>query len=700
MNRLQPSCVTIRVRVSCVLVLLACLGDRVMAAPYPDPPQQRAPWTPPKSQLAAPAVEAFRRVFDQGFGDPRGCEYRAIEIEITEGWDDTAKTIATHGWVLPKTTFAIAWNGLVYRTRSIGATADVAADVRALLDAHVKARQAALKDDPTADFYMWPMAEEGYYTAFQTLAPGKAALLLRLGQVALAERVWKATGIRDNAYAVVEDDWLWAQLVRGAGAHVRGDSELAIESWRRLPALAKAARTEVTGVVAGDQGARYLDEIDALLADEQRRVAHPTSPVDLGAVAKLPARERIVRLIAALDQVTHTGMTGPDPIVKALAAEGDAAVEPLIVAYQIDARYTRSRFVDFKHGDAGRYRHIIPVHEIAYGVLGQLVDTSYFQPTATDRRAIGDELRAYWKQWHGVSPAERQYRVFANDKLDEGQWLVAALQITARAGNRLAGEVLRTKSAPTVTALFERRANAGYTDLRQRGQLLEAFAAWDPAAARPFLAKTVRDGFAGWATAEHRGMDPYLGEVLASLTTARIAGGDPTALREYADWLVTTTPEQAQFAALRWLAPMIAHRDAPEIVRAAKTLFGKSAWVPLTAKRAGFYSLELLASDLVHVAAFRDHALAQLSNRTKLGTMTFKKGGLDVRTEAFQQGEGVDAKDPLLPKDGWTDTLRVADQYAASVVSGRIDAPRFRRYWPVAERDRAIAAIAAWLKTQ
>jgi hypothetical protein len=146
--------------------------------------------------------------------------------------------------------------------------------------------------------------------------------------------------------------------------------------------------------------------------------------------------------------------------------------------------------------------------------------------------------------------------------------------------------------------------------------------------------------------------------------------------------------------------PLIAHHDAPEMMRAAATLFGAgSPWVPLTAKRAGYDLVELLGTDLVHVPALRDHALAELANHAKHGTMRMMRGGLDVRTESYQQGEGVDPTDKLLPKDGWTATLRVADEYANNL-SHNPSAPRFRRYWPLAERDHVIAEIAAWLKTQ
>ena len=61
----------------------------------PVPPEQSQPWTPPPTKLAPVVVSAITELFDEGLSDPRGCEYR--EIEIT--WGES--TIKTHGWVLP-----------------------------------------------------------------------------------------------------------------------------------------------------------------------------------------------------------------------------------------------------------------------------------------------------------------------------------------------------------------------------------------------------------------------------------------------------------------------------------------------------------------------------------------------------------------------------------------------------------------------
>src|SRR5262245_37547524 len=81
-------------------------GDRPL---FPEAPRQQEAWKPPASKVPDEFVKAAALLFEQGLADPRGCEYRAVEL--TSGK-------RTHGWVLPakdgdKQRFAVCWNGLV-----------------------------------------------------------------------------------------------------------------------------------------------------------------------------------------------------------------------------------------------------------------------------------------------------------------------------------------------------------------------------------------------------------------------------------------------------------------------------------------------------------------------------------------------------------------------------------------------------------
>ena len=98
----------------------------------PVPSEQSKPWTPPQTKLSPMAVSAITELFDEGLADPRGLEYREIEITAGLGEGD----VKTHGWVLPgngKELFAVTWSGVVYPLKSAGPPADLKKDVADLL---------------------------------------------------------------------------------------------------------------------------------------------------------------------------------------------------------------------------------------------------------------------------------------------------------------------------------------------------------------------------------------------------------------------------------------------------------------------------------------------------------------------------------------------------------------------------------------
>ncbi len=389
---------------------------------YATPPQETAPWAPPRTALDAHVVSAATKLFEQGLGDPRGCTYREIDLVLGNVWNGGGEVKKTHGWVFADGAYAVAWNGLVYRPKSVGPPADLQADVRALLDADDAARRKAEHDNPGLGYFQRPTTYEGFFVATESVTPLKTMLLLRLGDGQLARRVWDALGTREgtDAYRVAADDWLWSLYDRGVNAHMRGDVDLAIESFRSLPALAKAADAECAarGVKAPDKGSyfSYLDGIDGLLAEELRRARSHGPPMNdaaIAALARLPQADRIAKLIGALDQVAArqwgqpgAPALGEDPIVKALIAEGEPAVAALIDAFENDTRLTRS--VQFWR-DFARHRTVLAVYEAAYVALSGILHAPFFEPGSTGdnltaggveaRRVVGKRIRDYWAKW-------------------------------------------------------------------------------------------------------------------------------------------------------------------------------------------------------------------------------------------------------------------------------------------------------------
>src|SRR6185436_6273925 len=106
----------------------------------PQPPQQNAAWQRPESKLPPKLVAAVELLFKQGMADPRGCEYRRIEVVVGNVWNGGGQGLVTHGWVLPAQKgageqFAVCWNGLVYPLMSAAEKADLEKDIAELIAA-------------------------------------------------------------------------------------------------------------------------------------------------------------------------------------------------------------------------------------------------------------------------------------------------------------------------------------------------------------------------------------------------------------------------------------------------------------------------------------------------------------------------------------------------------------------------------------
>jgi len=482
------------------------------------PPKQSAPWRLPETRLPKTFASATTVLFAQGLADPRGCEYREVDVATGSCWQGDGGVRTVHGWVLPakedeKQRFAICWNGLVYPISQIGKKADLRADAGGAIRDDEERRAKQAKERPDFPFYRHRGAiSERRSVAHRSMLPLKACILLRLGEIESAERFWEGwtagmqKGTNDDSthladpYIMLATDWTWALFDRAVCAHMRGDDNLALVSartlvpiWEKVEAEAERRgfeRPYAPREKADPKHLPFLEPIHMLLADQERRAkARAADPPGAEAGVGEDKKARIARLIRSLEGVSARQFAQPGGSVTALIKMGDAAVEPLLDCLESDNRLTRS--VQF-HRDFFRHRSLVGVHEAAYVALAGIQQTSFLGVTCpggslssrgeTGRRQVADEIRAHWERFRGVSLAERWYQILADDEMHPKQWLQAAVGVVRPADVRvypggtfsggiivhsdrkrgeepgLRGEVLRAKTDPSVTALMAKRA--------------------------------------------------------------------------------------------------------------------------------------------------------------------------------------------------------------------------------------------------
>lgn len=639
----------------------SCLAELQL----PEPPQQHKSWHADAS-IPTNIVSAAEILFAQGFPDPRGCEYREIEVEVSGVWDGKNSMVKTRGWVLPEKSedtnrFAICWNGLIYPVAKISAPADVRAEITNV----VSAARFGWRDNSAAG--------ESETVLFVNALSARILLLLRCGETAAALTNWSPNqrmmfgggGGRspqpNDPYLEFAIDWAWAMFDRTICAHMRGDESLALATARQLAKVqpeieAECARRGFQRQPYYDYQRRnekkpyleFLDQLPQLLADLERREkeASRVSVIQSGLQNIINQTERIAALIRDLDlvQARQWGQPGwvnlpEDSIVSALIQEGDPAVEPLLDCLDNDKRLTRS--VGFGR-DFFRSRTVIPVHDAARVAVLSILQAGFGDGTA--------EIRAYWEKYKNLKLEDRWYAIL-NDDTAASRWSEAATHITqpenvttfpgglstatpapTNAPVRLRGEILRSKFNPTISELMARRAlevpeaDPKSYDISAACEMGLHLMAWDSQAAAPVvktLSKRCR------TVMEYSGQQ--LGGLLTKLSLARAQAGDADAFEDYAAWLPTTSPAQMDNSISEWLEPLEKFPTNALLQSAAEKMFvdtnsawGRLPWLPWP--QTG--SDNPASSALVNVPAFRRLLVRELDRKEVCGSVSWQASGM------------------------------------------------------------------------
>lgn len=678
-----------------LLLLPMLLGQAGQAPKFagkeiPDPPQQRAPWQAPETKLPRFLVSAAEVLFEQGIADPRGCEYR--EVEIGEG-----KLIKTRGFVLPERPgdagrFVVCWNGVIYPAFSVGEPVDLDAEVRALAEAAERDRQkpggATIRFNRRGliDGFQWGPAGDRDWAVTESHLALKVCLLLRLGRADLAEALfagaigWKPTGTRRDlrnygiSYLTIAQDWAGDLFLRLVVAHIRGDDAVALDAARRLSAFNAAveAKAEAMGFPRqahqqqpGAKGPTpylsFLGQLSLFLSDHERRAKEPPrGPIPPKGAE--PAA-RVAALIRDLDQVGDgrqmimSGIASPfgAPIVKELIEEGDAAVEPLLAVLESDERLTRA--VDYDDRGDSLWRNVHPVREIALPALRQIVRFGRLpaEVEAGDAKGQAEAIREFWRANRDIPLADRWYRDLADDSAGADRWLEAAGGIVAPAGNGasglrpsarspkpgpMQGESLRAGRDPSVSALMAARIVAivrsspgDDAGLGKASQMALIFARWDLEAALPSLRAVMAEALARDARLPAAGATssarPWEG--IATYTLWRAKGGDLAALDEYAAWIRKVGPKPDRgHRDIGILEPLWTYPDRPALAESVHLMFNTpgSPWLPLASDMdSGPFSDQLITSPMICVPGFREAVIAALADEAEVGTAGPGEGG-------------------------------------------------------------------------
>jgi len=730
---------------------LAQAGDAVA----PVPPQQNEKWTPPATNLEPAVVDAITQLFKDGLPDPRGCEYREIEIAESKKW-----TFKTNGWVLPGVgaqKYAIAWNGVMYPVVSVGVPVDLPKEIAAIAPNQRRFNGYGVG---------WPMSDQLSSNVEVGALPIHVAFLLRLGEGKLAEEMWDA-GYADQGnipapdpYLEMASVWLDRWYNRAVQAFLNHDDASALAICRQVsPVVARVkAAARAKGIADPwpvTMYSNHLWQLPVLEADLEKRVKeNPYTPVvESGQPASGP--ERIAALIHDLEQSYAEQFWNPgeteivdDPTVQALIKEGYPAVEPLLKCLVEDNRLTRARYTQGMGFDGP----IIPVYEAAYKALFRILNVSFplfdhdsqdyrkqkdpRDMSLEDRKALAAKIDAVWQKNKGMTPAENGYITLQDDTAGAQAWYRAIDSLVQPADgtftqNRLIissggsyqlyqgkapykalGETFRAKTNPSVSELIIKRFNQLIAQSASDksisfdpvGKMILVLADWD--------GKAHLDDIRDMARSFHARFPHEQGAFVSTLQTEamiyrkRLALGDPRALQDYADWLVAINPtEWCNFDLTDPFQIMWHYPNDPVIRQAAEKIFNgeNSRWSPLNRVRPLNDSAtlsDLATTPLIGLVGFRREVIRRLNDLSPDGTLQLSENGsvgcmlTDDAHHDFTVGFWKD--DPLAPPAGDGIYFRTCDWFAYEL--SRLDGfPRIGLYWPQAQRDAAVATCKAVL---
>lgn len=685
-------------------------------------------------ELKGPYGGVAKALLEAGLPDPKGLPYHEVSLPAGECYFGDAGVVNTHGWLLPRKEgapqFVIGWNGLVYEAVRVGKRLALKEVVEALI-----AREVEDLFGP----FGWQQGERSELLP-NSVDAMHAVYLARLGfpnaVEDLLKRKERAPGVEELAAAAAAQ-WTWHLYSRAVCAHMRGDSRLAVISLRDLKRIRPAAQ-KLIGDKDGPK--RWASQLDQLVADNAQRLAAKETVESFDEAGFLRRNPSVGQLVEALNeiQVPQNGQPGDvifseSPIIKALVAKGDVAMEPLFEVLEKDTRLTRSTHFWRRHY---RSRTVLTVQEAALWAVEELLQINVFELASTGdsftargegrRREVVAAMRKNWERYDKATGTARWYAMLKDDEGGMYAWARAAQALLKTEvyddekgewilpDGPLPGEALRDRKSPSVADLLEKRA-------RQSGQAERDDRA-DPETVKRLLMMILLE----WE--EERGrtvIEAYCAELIAAKpweqedakAITRFAGdaGDvcPKAL-ELFDLLVRRSPvgEQRGGMSYPFVRYLNKYRDR-EVVRKLTAWMLEDENSPwrferFPVDRMHSYIAPYIELEMMGIPTVRAALVKALRDDTVCGKVRIKTDSDDgPRYEIVDEGDEHGASWPIRlgmdmgPKKGTPTTFRRADVIANYVAyewewewEGG-EQHEFEFYWPQSHRDRE---IAKWIR--
>ena len=148
--------------------------------------------------------------------------------------------------------------------------------------------------------------------------------------------------------------------------------------------------------------------------------------------------------------------------------------------------------------------------------------------------------------------------------------------------------------------------------------------------------------------------------------------------------------------------PMMSNPAHKAIAAAAEAMFRDgSAWLPIVETKSSVPNshlrVELAETELIRTSGMNKQIVKALADKRVAGKLVRKSDTNASIDMVAGWGTGTDpSKDPLAPPVGTTLDIRACD-YLAWILSKRQGAPKLELYWPLADRDRALVEMTAYV---